>query len=284
MYTLNCNGVPVLIEKPLVMGILNYTADSFYAGSRISSANTLLKKAQQMAAGGADIIDIGLQSTRPGSSRISAEEEITKLADLIPAVKQETGKLVSIDTYHAAVAVAAVAAGADIVNDISGGSMDPEMIPAVGQLKVPYVCMHMRGTPETMQQQTDYDDILKEMLDYFLKKISRCQEAGIHDVIIDPGFGFFAKTIDQNLYLLRNLSVFAIAGKPILAGLSRKSTIYRTLGTTAEDALNGTTVLNTLAVQNGASILRVHDVKEACEVITLMERYTTAGGKTQVTK
>lgn len=270
MFTLNCNGKPFELKKPLVMGILNYTADSFYPGSRVHSEEEALQKAVKMANEGADIIDIGAQSTRPGSTRISAEEEISKICHLIALIKESTKKLISVDTYHSKVAIEAVRAGADIINDISGGTMDEKMIETAGQLRVPYICMHIKGTPENMQQQTEYKDIIGELLDFFIQKIERCRKAGIHDVIIDPGFGF-AKTIQQNLFLLRNLKVFEMLGKPILAGLSRKSTIYKTLGITPGEALNGTTVLNTLALENGARILRVHDVKEAVETIKLME-------------
>lgn len=271
MYTLNCNGKPFLIDKPLLMGILNFTEDSFYPGSRLHTDEDVINKAVQMADEGADIIDIGAQSTRPGSERISAENEIKKLQHLIPVIKERTHKLISVDTYHAQVAEACVKVGADIVNDISGGTMDDQMLKTVGRLRVPYICMHIKGTPEDMQTRTHYDDILKEMMDFFIEKIVQCHRAGIHDVIIDPGFGF-AKTIEQNFFLLKNLSVFKILDKPILAGLSRKSTIYKTLGISPGESLNGTTVLNTLAIQNGAQILRVHDVKEAAEVIRLMER------------
>jgi dihydropteroate synthase len=185
------------------------------------------------------------------------------------------GIIISIDTYHSKVAKETIQAGASIINDISGGEMDKNMIPTVGSLQVPYICMHMKGVPETMQNETHYEDVTKEVLDFFIKKVDECKHAGIHDVIIDPGFGF-GKNITQNFLLLKNLSVFKMLERPILAGVSRKSTIYKTLQITAEDSINGTTVLNTLALQNGASLLRVHDVKEAREVITLMEAYGKA--------
>lgn len=269
IYTLNCGGAPYLAGHPLIMGILNYTEDSFYEGSRLHSDNQVVEKAVKMANEGADIIDIGGQSTRAGSIRIDAQTEIKKIQHLIGSLKKETGKLISIDTYHSEVAKAAVDSGADIINDISGGMMDENMISEVGKLHVPYICMHMRGTPENMQQLTVYDDILKELLNYFIERIERCRQSGIHDVIIDPGFGFFAKTIEQNFFLIKHLSTFKILQKPILVGVSRKSTIYKTLGITANEALNGTTVLNTLALENGADILRVHDVKEAAEAVKL---------------
>ena len=274
MFTLNCNGKFLLAEKPLVMGILNITNDSFYAGSRLNSTEMILEKAAQMIQDGADILDIGAQSTRPGSERISAKEEIEKAVPVIQLIKAKFPEMVlSIDTYQAEVARECVAAGASIVNDISGGEMDKYMIKTVAGLKVPYICMHMKGVPETMHLDTNYDDVLKDLLDYFIRKTDECIKAGIKDMIIDPGFGF-GKNIAQNFFLLKNLHVFKMLEKPILCGLSRKSTIYKTLHISAEEALSGTTVLNTLAIQNGADILRVHDVKEAVEVVRLMEAYS----------
>lgn len=262
----------VVAEKPLVMGILNLTADSFYSGSRVTETGAIIERAAAMANEGADILDLGAQSTRPGSMRITAADELKKILPLVSKLKKETGKLISIDTYHAKVARAAADAGADMINDISGAQMDNAMPETVGKLRVPYVCMHMRGTPEHMQELTTYDDILKELLHYFISKIEKCRQAGIHDVIIDPGFGF-AKTIQQNFFLLKHLSIFKMLGKPILVGLSRKSTIYRSLHIQPEDALNGTTALHMLALENGADILRVHDVKPAVEAVTLWKLY-----------
>jgi dihydropteroate synthase len=276
MFSLNCKGKLLLMDKPLVMGILNLTDDSFYAGSRLQSIDEIQDKATQMINEGADILDIGAQSTRPGSVRFSAEDELKKLLPVIEKLRKLfPGIIISIDTYHSKVAEETIQAGASIINDISGGEMDKNMIPTVGSLQVPYICMHMKGVPETMQNQTHYEDVTKEVLDFFIKKVDECKHAGIHDVIIDPGFGF-GKNIAQNFLLLKNLSVFKMLERPILAGVSRKSTIYKTLQITAEDSLNGTTVLNTLALQNGASLLRVHDVKEAKEVIKLMEAYGDA--------
>ena len=273
MFSLNCKGKLLLIEKPLVMGILNITGDSFYAGSRLKNLEAIKNKAAQMIMEGADIIDIGAQSTRPGSERISADKELEKL---LPAIEMLMGLfpeiIISIDTYHSKVAKETVEAGAAIINDISAGEMDKNMLATVGSLNAPYIAMHMKGVPETMHLQTNYEDAIKEILDFFIKKIDECKRAGIKDVIVDLGFGF-GKNIKQNLLLLKNLSVFQMLQKPILAGLSRKSTIYKTLKITAEESLNGTTVLNTLALQNGASILRVHDVKEAKEVVALFEAY-----------
>jgi dihydropteroate synthase len=255
------------------MGILNLTNDSFYAGNRFNSPESVLKKAEQMIKDGADILDIGPQSSRPGSERISAKEEIEKAVPVIQMIKELFPKIIlSIDTYQAEVAHKCVIAGASMVNDISGGEMDKDMIETVAELNVPYICMHMKGVPETMQLDNNYDDVLKELLDYFIRKKDECIKAGIKDVIIDPGFGF-GKNSTQNLFLLKNLHLFKILEKPILCGLSRKSTIYKTLNILPEEALNGTTVLNTLAIQNGADILRVHDVKEAVEVVKLMNAY-----------
>lgn len=276
MFTLNCKGKLLFVEKPLVMGILNLTEDSFYAASRFHSIEAIKNKAAQMLNDGADIIDIGAQSTRPGSTRVSADDELKKLIPAIELlIKNFPGIIISIDTYHSKVANETTIAGASIINDISGGEMDEKMINTVGKLNIPYICMHMKGVPETMHYQTHYDDVTKEILDFFIYKINECKQAGIVDVIIDPGFGF-GKNIVQNLKLLKELKTFLILEKPVLAGVSRKSTVYKTLKISAENSLNGTSVLNTLALLNGASILRVHDVKEAKEVVTLFDAYTSA--------
>ncbi len=273
MYTLNCKGKLLVIDKPLVMGIINATPDSFYESHLQKGMVATIALADKMLYEGADILDIGGQSSRPGSQRISAEEEIERVEPAIKLlIKKHPDCIISIDTYHSKVAAAAIDAGASIVNDISGGEMDNAMLPMVGALGVPYICMHMKGSPDNMQSLAHYDDVTKEVLDYFIKKIADCARVGIKDVIIDPGFGF-AKTAAHNFTLLKNLSVFKMLGKPILAGISRKGTIYKTLGITSGEALNGTTVLNTLALQNGAAILRVHDVKEAREAVVLMEYY-----------
>lgn len=273
MFLLNCKGKLIFIKRPLVMGILNLTGDSFYPGSRLQNMDSIKSKAVQMIQEGADIIDMGAQSTRPESKRISAEEELKKLLPAIDVLLNLFPELIiSIDTYHSRVAEECIQAGAAIINDISAGELDNKMIPAVAGLNVPYICMHMKGTPETMQKQTQYEDVTKEVLDFFIKKTNECKQAGIKDVIIDPGFGF-GKNISQNFLLLNTLSTFKILEKPILAGISRKSTIYKTLQIPVEDSLNGTTVLHTIALLNGASILRVHDVKEAREAITIYEAY-----------
>ncbi len=273
MFTLNCKGKLVTAERPMLMGILNITPDSFYDGHLHNSETEILNLAGKMIADGADILDIGGQSSRPGSLRIPVEEELNRVIPAIRALhKRFPETLLSIDTYQSEVAKAAVAEGVHIVNDISAGEMDAAMINVVSELGVPYICMHMKGRPENMHESPAYDDVTREVLDYFIAKVEVCKTAGIQDIIIDPGFGF-GKTISHNFRLLKDLASFKMLGYPILAGLSRKSTIYKTLKVTAAEALNGTTVLNTLALQNGADIVRVHDVKEAREAILLMEAY-----------
>jgi len=251
------------------MGIINATPDSFYGGSRFNGVDEIAAKAEKMLNDGADIIDIGGQSTRPGSELISANDEIERV---VPAIKTIANKFpkafISIDTFYSKVARAAVEAGATIVNDISAGGMDNKMIETVAELKVPYVLMHMKGTPQTMQQNTTYENVTRQVLDFFIARTNELKNAGIVDIIIDPGFGF-AKTIDQNFELLKNISVFKMLDKAIMLGISRKSTIYKTLGVSADNALNGTSVLNTIGLMNGISILRVHDVKEAKEAVKL---------------
>ena len=276
MFTINCKGKILSLADPLLMGIINATPDSFYQGHLESGTGAILDMAEQMIAEGADILDIGGQSTRPGSQRISADEELKRVLPVVSAIHRQLPEaIISIDTYYSSVADAAVTAGASIVNDISGGDMDDAMIATVATLQVPYICMHMKGVPDNMQNDPVYEDVVKEVLDHFIKKIEQCRKAGINDIIIDPGFGF-GKTIAHNFRLLKALSVLSVTGRPILAGLSRKSTIYKTLGITAGEALNGTTVLNTMALMNGASILRVHDVKAAKEAILLFNAYKKA--------
>ena len=276
MFTINCKGKLLLMDKPLVMGIINITLDSFYAGSRVQGENDILTCAATMIEEGADIIDVGAQSTRPGSERITAGEELKRLLPAIRSILEKfPGTIISVDTYLAEVARESIGAGASIVNDVSSGNMDPTMIATVAGMGVPYICMHMKGTPENMQKDPVYENVTREVLDFFIQKIRQCRKEGIKDIIIDPGFGF-GKTITHNFRLLKDLAVFKMHGVPIMAGLSRKSTIYKPLDVTPEEALNGTTVLNTLALQNGADILRVHDVKEAKEVIKLYSRYADA--------
>jgi dihydropteroate synthase len=275
MFSLNCKGNLLFINKPLLMGIVNITDDSFYPGSRFQNMDAIKSKAIQMIEEGVDILDLGAQSTRPQSKRLSPDDELKKLLPAIQMLNDLSPEtIISIDTYHSRVAKESVHAGAAIINDISGGEMDKEMIPSVAGLKVPYICMHMKGVPETMQLETQYENVTKEVLDFFIKKIDECKQAGINDVIIDPGLGF-GKNITQNFTLLKNLQIFQTLEKPILVGVSRKSSIYKTLKIPVEDTLNGTTVLNTIALLNGASMLRVHDVKEAKEVITLLKKYNS---------
>lgn len=274
MYTLNCNGRLLVIDKPVVMGIINTTPDSFYQNSRAAAIDTALQTADTMLADGAVFLDIGGQSTAPRSTLISAEEEADRVLPVIEAVsKSFPQSYISVDTFYASVAKQSIVSGASLINDVSGGTMDENMLATVASLSVPYVLMHIKGTPQTMQQHAVYEDVTQEVLGYFIQNTDACKQAGIHDIIIDPGFGF-AKTIDQNFALLNNLDLFKILQKPILAGISRKGTIYKTLNTTPDKALNGTTVLNTVALLKGANILRVHDVKEAAEAIELVGRIT----------
>ncbi len=270
MFTLNCKGRMLVVDKPIVMGIINTTPDSFYKDSRRTALDEILFQAEKMIREGAAIIDVGGQSSRPGSGMIGPEEEIKRV---IPAIVEISTRfpeiIISVDTFYSSVASKAVAAGASVVNDISAGAIDAEMIKTVAGLNVPYVLMHMQGTPLIMQQNPSYEDVTKEVLDFFIFKTAELREAGIKDIIIDPGFGF-GKTIDHNFELLKNLGVFKILNMPLLLGVSRKSTISKTLGITADEGLNGTTVLNTVGLLKGASILRVHDVKEAVESVKLV--------------
>jgi dihydropteroate synthase len=273
MFTLNCKGRILIVDKPLVMGIINATPDSFFSGSRYEGTDRILHQAEQMLNEGATILDIGGQSTRPGSEKINPDEELTRVLLPIAAIHQRFPEaIISIDTYYSRVAHEAVNAGASIINDISAGSMDNQMIHTVAELEVPYILMHMQGTPHSMQLNPEYQNVVSEVLDFFIEKVNVLKNSGIKDIIIDPGFGF-GKTITHNFSLLKNLSVFNILDLPLLLGISRKSTIYKTLETTAEESLNGTTVLNTIGLMNGADILRVHDVKEAVEAIKLFEVY-----------
>lgn len=269
MFQLNCKGRLLQLTTPVVMGIINVTPDSFYGGSRYLNGDDMVTQARKMLEAGAGILDIGGQSTRPGSERITAAVEEQRVVPAIESIlKKYPEALISIDTYYSSVAKAAVAAGAAMVNDISAGTLDKEMTETVAALGVPYVLMHMRGTPETMQQAAVYQNVLTEVFDKLNQDIAFLHKAGVKDIIVDPGFGF-GKTIAHNFTLLKHFSYFKQLGKPLLAGLSRKATIYKTLGTSAAGALNGTTVLNTIALQQGADILRVHDVQEAVEAVQL---------------
>lgn len=270
--TLNIKGKLVSIGDPLVMGIINTSPDSFYPGSRSLTPESVVQKAEEMISSGADILDIGGYSTRPDADDIPVDEEIGRVVPVIEKLSREfPGCLLSVDTFRSAVAEEAVNAGASMINDVSGGQLDPEMFGTAGRLKVPYILMHMKGNPKTMKSMSTYDNLFKDIAVYFNKRISVLHNSGVNDIILDVGFGF-AKKIGQNYELLRNLSYFNMFGLPLLAGVSRKSMIYKTLHLTADQAMNGTTVLNTIALLNQASILRVHDVKEAKETITLLKR------------
>jgi dihydropteroate synthase len=273
MFTLNCKGRLLVIDEPIVMGIINTTPDSFYSGSRANFVDDILFRAETMISEGATILDIGGQSTRPNSKQISADEELKRVLPAIEAIhKNFHDEIISIDTFYSSVAKQAVEAGASIVNDVSAGTMDTDLLSTVAQLKVPYVLMHMLGEPQTMQKNPEYKNVTLDVFDFLDFKIAELTALGIHDIIVDVGFGF-GKTATHNFQLLRELSFFTQLNKPVMVGLSRKASIYKTLGITAEEALNGTTVMHTLALLNGANILRVHDVKEAMQAIKLVAAY-----------
>lgn len=265
------------LTRPRVMGVINITDNSFYKGSRYPDESEILSVATSMLDDGADIIDIGGCSTRPGSEPVAEpleRERVCRAADLI--LGRHPGAVISVDTYRASVAAAAVEHGAAMINDISGGMLDDEMFPLVQRLNIPYVLMHMQGTPLTMQQNPVYDDVVADILIWFSGRLALLKEAGVNDVILDPGFGF-GKTALHNFEMLRRFREFRMAGLPLMAGLSRKAMIWKSLGITPSEALNGTTALNMIALMNGASILRVHDVREAREVVTLFEKIWPAG-------
>lgn len=272
-YTFQIKGRVYSLDKPKIMGILNLTPDSFFEGSRVRlEEKMILNTAEKMISEGADFLDIGGYSTRPGALDISMEEEVQRVVPAISLIKREFPEtLISVDTFRSGVAKHAVESGADLINDISAGNLDSQMLAAVAQLNVPYIAMHMKGTPQTMQEEAIYQDLIPEILYYFSQKLEQFSKLGIKDVIIDPGFGF-AKTREQNFQLLRDLKRFNALGLPILAGVSRKSMIYKTLQINPSEALNGTTALNMFALSQGANILRVHDVKEAKETVTLFEQ------------
>jgi dihydropteroate synthase len=267
--TINCKGQLIDLSIPKVMGILNVTPNSFFDGGKYNDESELLTQVDKMISDGATFIDIGAYSSKPSAEFVSEEEELGRI---IPAVqlilKHFPEALLSIDTFRSEVAKACIENGAAIINDISAGGLDNKMFEVIAKYKVPYIMMHMRGTPQTMQSMTHYEDIVKEMLFYFSEKINKARSLGINDLIIDPGFGF-AKTIGQNYEVLRKTELFQLLELPLLVGISRKSMIYKTLKSSAKEALNGTTVLNTIALTKGANILRVHDVKEAVECVQL---------------
>ncbi|MBL7923000.1 MAG: dihydropteroate synthase [Bacteroidia bacterium] len=270
---LNCRGRLLDLSKPVVMGILNISPDSFYDGGKFTEESGILKKAEELITGGAQIIDIGAASYRPGAEMIPESLEMERL---IPALKLISGKFpdifISVDTWRSSLVRAAYEHGAHIINDISGGLLDPQMASTVAETGLPYILMHMQGVPATMQKDPVYEDVVPEVLSFLQERVAFMRNLGIHDIIIDPGFGF-GKTTGHNFTLLANLNVFQVLGCPILAGLSRKSMINKVLHIKPENALNGTSILNTLALLGGANILRVHDAKEATECIRLVEQY-----------
>ena len=270
---MNCNGRLVCIDRPMVMGIVNVTPDSFYDGGCYSNEAGLLKRCESIIAEGGDIIDIGAVSTRPGAQEVDAAEELRRLDRALACLRKYfPAAIVSVDTYRADVAKAVVDNYAvDIINDISAGALDERMFETVAALNVPYILMHMQGTPLTMQENPVYDNLMEDIIGYFLEKVHRLRCMGVKDIIIDPGFGF-GKTIDHNYEILRHLKDLKIFELPILVGFSRKSMIYKFLENDAANALNGTTVLNTLALLSGADILRVHDVKEAVECVKIVQK------------
>lgn len=272
--TINCNGTLIDISSPKVMGILNTTPDSFFDGGKYTNDSHILNRVESMLNDGATFIDLGAYSSRPGSKEVSVQEELKRSVPTTELIlKNFPETLLSIDTFRAEVAKANIEAGACMVNDISGGTLDPNMIPTVGKLRVPYILMHMKGNPETMQTKITYRNFMRELLYYFSERIAEANAHKINDVIIDPGFGF-AKNLDQNYELMTKLDVLHILGLPLLVGISRKSMIYKLLETDASNALNGTTSLNTIALSKGANILRVHDVKEAMECVKIYEMIT----------
>lgn len=274
--TLHCKGRLLSLERPLVMGILNTTPDSFYDGGRYQDLDAALRQAEKMLSEGAALIDVGGMSSRPGAEIISAQEECRRVLPVIENIAARFPEaFVSIDTVHAETARRAVEAGACMVNDISAGRLTEGMYETIAELGVPYVLMHMQGRPDTMQQQPQYNDVVQEVLDFLIAETGRLRAAGVKDVLLDPGFGF-GKTRAQNFQLLQNLHVFRILPYPVLAGISRKSMIWRSLGITPEEALNGTTALHMVALQQGALMLRVHDVVEAVQVVRLWEQLQTA--------
>jgi dihydropteroate synthase len=271
--TVNINGRLLDLTIPKIMGVLNVTPDSFYDGGKFIAEEAIILQVDKMLSAGADFIDVGGYSSRPGAADISEDEEKSRSVRAIELIaRQFPNAIISIDTFRSGVAKAAVDAGASMINDISGGSLDAAMFETVAKLQVPYILMHMRGTPQTMRDQTQYKAIIKDIVTYFQEKIQQLKDLEVKDIIVDPGFGF-AKTREQNFNILRNLENFGILGRPIMVGLSRKSMIWKTLDIKPEEALNGTTALHMMALWKGANILRVHDVREAKEVIKLFTSF-----------
>ncbi len=271
-FLINCRGKLIDLTTPKVMGIVNLTPDSFHSESRKTNESEVLRTVDQMLSDGADFIDLGAYSSRPGANDVRLEEELSRI-EVIKEIRNEFSEaILSIDTFRSEVASKAIELGASIINDISGGELDSNMFETVSKLKVPYIMMHMRGTPQTMKNLTTYNDFLNDINRYFSSKIDELKLLGVNDIILDPGFGF-AKNGTQNYEALKHLEIFQVFGLPVLVGISRKSFIQRTLNVETRDALNGTTVLNTLALANGAKILRVHDVKEAKQAVDLFSAY-----------
>lgn len=269
---INCKGELIDLSIPKVMGILNVTPNSFFDGGKYKNENEIISQVDKMLSEGATFIDIGAYSSKPSAEFVTEQEEIDRIVPVIELIlKHFPEALLSIDTFRASVAKASIESGAAIINDIAAGELDDKMFDVIAKYNVPYIMMHMRGNPQTMQSLTQYEDIVKEMLFYFSEKVRKARSVGINDLILDPGFGF-AKTTDQNYEVLQKMELFNVLELPVLAGVSRKSMIYKTIGNTAQEALNGTTVLNTIALTKGAKILRVHDVKEAVECVTLMNK------------
>lgn len=270
--TINCKGKLVDLKTPKVMGILNCTPDSFFDGGKYKSESELLSQVEKMLQDGATFVDVGAYSSKPNAKFVSEEEEISRILPVIELIlKNYPEIIISVDTFRSKVAEKSIEIGAAIINDISAGNLDNKMLETVAKIQVPYIMMHMKGTPETMQSLASYDSIIKEMLFYFSEKIALARSLGINDLIVDPGFGF-AKTIEQNFEVMQKLELFQMLDLPLLVGISRKSMIYKTLETIAANSLNGTTFLNTISLQKGAKILRVHDVKEAVECVLLNEK------------
>ena len=270
--TINCKGQLIDLSTPKVMGILNVTPNSFFDGGKYKNQQEILSQVELMLAQGATFIDIGAYSSKPNADFVSVKDEIARIIPVVDLILKHFPKvLLSIDTFRSEVAQLTIENGAALINDIAAGSLDEQMMAVVAKHNVPYIMMHMRGTPQTMQTMTDYEDIVKEMLFYFSQKVHQARSLGINDLILDPGFGF-AKTTDQNYEVLQKMELFQILELPLLAGISRKSMIYKPLHSNASEALNGTTVLNTISLTKGAKILRVHDVKEAMECITLYNK------------
>lgn len=274
--SINCRGKLIDLSKPKVMGILNLTPDSFYDGGQNTRLEQIQKKVSQMLADGMDILDVGAVSSKPGATHVSLEEETKRLIPVVQYLHRNFPDLIlSIDTFRAKIAEKAVESGASIINDISAGNLDDEMIDCVTQMQVPYVAMHMQGTPQTMQENPNYGNLMIELIKYFSELQNRCYKKGLNDLIIDPGFGF-GKTLNHNYEILKNLNLFHSLNLPILVGVSRKSMLYKPLNTSADQALNATSVAHTLALANGANILRVHDVKQAKETIEIYSLYEKA--------